>query len=120
MYYDVKFKGEFVTVSLDVLKVLSERLVSRRKINSDILYYSNYDLVGFVDNNFVYDSFENFDLKLALNSLSKDEFTLINMLYFHGYSQSQVAVFLNVSQSVISRRCDKILAKLKLLLLEVI
>lgn len=120
MLYDVKYQGQFVTVSLDVLKVLCKRLVNRRKINYDILYYSNYDLIGCVDNNLMYDSFENSDLNLALNSLSSDEFTLINMLYFHGYNQAQTAVYFKVSQGVISRRRDKILAKLKLLLLEVI
>lgn len=120
MLYYVEYKGQSVPVSREVINVLFGRLKTRRKINRDILYYSNYDLVECVDRNFSYDSYENSDLKHALSSLSSDEFTLVNLLYYHGYSQKQVGAYLNLSQAAVSRRLNKILAKLKHLLLEVI
>ena len=49
----------------------------------------------------------------ALQSLSEDERSLIDEIFFHEKSESQVARSIGVNQSTVSRRLSKILSKLK-------
>lgn len=55
-------------------------------------------------------------LYLALKTLSKDELELIYALFFREQSELYLADYHHVNQSTISRRKDKILAKLKIFL----
>ena len=52
-------------------------------------------------------------LWIALQSLSENERTLIDELFFNEKSESQVAKSIGVNQSTISRRLLKILSKLR-------
>ena len=52
-------------------------------------------------------------LWIALQSLPKDERSLIDELFFNKKSESQVAKSMGVNQSTISRRLLKILSKLR-------
>jgi len=52
-------------------------------------------------------------LKEGLNSLSKEELQLINLRYFKGLTQSEIANFLGTNQVQISRNEQKVLKKLK-------
>ena len=49
----------------------------------------------------------------ALQSLSEDERSLIDEIFFNEKSKSQVARSIGVNQSTVSRRLSKILSKLK-------
>lgn len=55
-------------------------------------------------------------LWVALRSLSEDERSLIDELFFNEKSESQIAKSIGVNQSTISRRLSKILSKLKSLI----
>lgn len=52
-------------------------------------------------------------LWIALQSLSEDERSLIDEVFFNEKSESQVAKSIGVNQSTVSRRLSKILSKLK-------
>ena len=56
------------------------------------------------------------ELSMALNNLSKKEKMIIELRYFNGYSQEEVAKRLFTSQVQISRMEKKILEKLKTLI----
>ena len=56
---------------------------------------------------------DNISLKEGLNTLSKEEYDLIQMRYFEDKTQKEVASFLGTNQVQVSRNEQKVLKKLK-------
>lgn len=58
------------------------------------------------------------ELKTALEKLSEKDKTLIDYLFFKGYRLRECAAILHTSKSTVSRRKEKILERLKVILKE--
>lgn len=69
-----------------------------------------YNKISSVDNN--YDS-DILDLKIALENLSPEEFSIINERYVNERSQMETSKLLNMTQSMISRKEKDILRRLR-------
>lgn len=69
-----------------------------------------YNKISSIDNN--YDS-DILDLKIALENLSPEEFSIINERYINERSQMETSKLLNMTQSMISRKEKDILRRLR-------
>lgn len=69
-----------------------------------------YNKISSIDNN--YDS-DIIDLKIALENLSPEEFSIINERYINERSQMETSKLLNMTQSMISRKEKDILRRLR-------
>lgn len=64
------------------------------------------------------DEYDDFALRFALASLGEIERKLILAIFFYGYTESQVAEVLGVTQSTVNYRKKRALAKLREFLLD--
>ena len=65
--------------------------------------YDNADFSSFIKND---DAIDNVEINDLLDSLTSEQRKVIYYKYFSGYSQSEIAKIMNMSQSGVSR-CEK-------------
>lgn len=130
--YFIKVNNQWIEVSKDIYKVCES---SYKKIHYEnnrdytkILHYKDIDnalpySTYQYENNIIEDLYKKYlfnKVKEELSNLSKDEQFIIQSIYFEDMTEKKVADILHISQQSLHYKKQKILKKLKKVLLKVI
>lgn len=113
-------KSKFSTWVLNIAK--NSVRDEYRKIVNKKKHFHDFDIsstsigeISFVSNTTTYDEFldNQINVDRIMNSLSKDDFDLLNMKYVQGYSYSEIGDYFNITSTTASNRVNYLKTKLK-------
>lgn len=121
-YIPIKSKKIYVndTTFAEYNKIRSKQAYSNNKYRNHTLPISESDQYAFLSNaeDEAINNIEITELHNAIKKLNDSEIAIIDMYFYKGMSEREIAQIMNISQTAIHKRKNTILKKIKLLLQE--